>query len=181
MKKQIIAVFGLLIFSCAAFAQPAPISAELTPIKNAALKAVRTLPQGYSFADLYQSVEKILEENAQAILESATNVLDKQHPYLQGTEEFAIMRLSESMLAHSSYKRMQKRNQELLKAFSQAGKLLEKDGIVFDAANNRHMFLLQTQLNQMREAIAQEKAQRTKAFLKMWLDGLQNTSKYGHK
>ena len=94
---------------------------------------------------------------------------------------FAIMRLSESMLAHSSYKRMQKRNQELLKAFSQAGKLLEKDGIVFDAANNRHMFLLQTQLNQMREAIAQEKAQRTKAFLKMWLDGLQNISKYGHK
>lgn len=181
MKKQIIAVFGLLIFSCAAFAQPAPVSAELNPIKNAALKASQTLPQEYSFSDLYQAVEKILEENAQSILDSASNFLAKQHPCLQGTEEFAVMRLSENMMARSSYKRVQKRNQELLQAFEQAGKILEKDGVVFDASNSKHMFLVQTQLNKMREAAKKQKAQRAQARMQMWLEGLQNISKYGLK
>ena len=39
MTKQILTVLGILFFSCAAVAQPAPVSAELNPIYHAALKA----------------------------------------------------------------------------------------------------------------------------------------------
>ena len=91
------------------------------------------------------------------------------------------MRLSESMLARSNYKRMQSRNRELLKAFKAAGELLEKDGIVFNADNNHHLYLVQVQLNKMRQAVKDAKAQRTKKFFKLWMKSLENAGKYGIK
>lgn len=181
MKKQLLAVLGILFFSCAAVAQPAPVSAELNPIYHAALKASKTLPQEYSFADLYQAVEKILEANAQSVLESTAQVLEKQNPFLQGTEEMAITRLSESLMARSSYTRMQKRNKELLKAFERAGKILEKDGLVFNPTNGKHMFLVQQELHKLREEVKQAKEQQTKERLLMWMKGLQNITNYGIK
>lgn len=181
MKKQILAVLGMLFFSCAAVAQPAPVSAELNPIYHAALKASETLPQEHSFADLYQAVEKILEDNAQTVLESTAKVLEKQNPFLQGTEEMAITRLSESLMARSSYTRTQKRNKELLKAFERAGKRLEEKSITFNASNSKHMFLVQQELNKLREEQKQAKEKRAKERLMMWLKGLQDITNYGIK
>ena len=181
MKKQLFAVLSMLFFTCAAMAQPAPVSAELNPLKQAAQQASKTLPQGYTFSDLYKAVKDILETNAQSTLNSAADALAKQNPFLQGTEEFAMMRLSESMLARSNYKRMQSRNRELLKAFKAAGELLEKDGIVFNADNKHHLYLVQVQLNKMRQAVKDAKDQRTKKFFKLWMKSLENAGKYGIK
>lgn len=180
MKKQITAVLGALFFTCAAYAQPAPIT-EVTPLQKAALQATKTLPKDYTFSALYQAVEKILEDNAKNTLANFVTKDNTVPSFLQTSEEYAVSRLGEVITARRAYKKIQQRNQQLLQAFAKTGEALNKKGIRFDASNHGHINLVLTQLRQMRKQEQQAAAKRSEAMLKVWLQGVQNITDYGIK
>lgn len=180
MKKQMLAVLGLLLFTCVSYAQPIS-SAEVAPIQKAALEAVKTLPQDYTFSALYQAVEDILTANAKTVLENTAKEGKNAPASLQSSEEFAITRLGEVILARRAYKKTIARNQELLLAFKKAGSALEKQSVRFDAANPHHIQLVSVQLAKIRQAAQKQQEERSQKMLKIWLQGMQNITDYGIK